>query len=560
MSVVAILALVISLLIACIVYFVFIAPSFNPLLAIAGPPTDRGLFTNYLQPVLDPTYSPRTHEAYVKKYGRSIRIRGVGPWDTRLLTLDPVSVSHVLKNSTLYEKPWQSRTLITSLIGCGMLAAEGQVHKRQRRVATPAFSIQNHRALVPLVFRKGTQLKVRWMQMAKEQPEDRITLDVCHWVSRATFDVIGMAGFDYNFNAIRDESNELFMAYKEMFETAISQGSFLRTMLRIYLPSVSSLFPDHTVRTVRRCQNVIHRVAGQLIQEKKAKIAQGEEDGVPYAGRDLLTLLLKSNIATDLPPDQRISDADILHNINTFMFAGSDTSSLSLTWTLLLLAQNPAIQDRLHAELLSISPVSSGSLADLTEDEIQSLYTTISNLPYLHNVIRESIRLIPPVHSSIRVATQDDEVPTSYPVHKRDGTIIDRPTTVSVPKGSFVHVAVEGFQLDKEFWGEDAWQFLPDRWDRLPEVAAELPGLFSNTLAFSAGPRSCIGMRFSMIEIKTFIYILLTNFLFLPTGDRIMKANVVLTRPYIVGKFKQGSQCPLIVVPYDAKQSASTAD
>ncbi|KAJ3502293.1 hypothetical protein NLJ89_g8956 [Agrocybe chaxingu] len=525
MSVAAVLALVLSLLLACIVYFVFIAPSFNPLLAIAGPPTDRGLFTNYLQPVLDPTHSPRTHEAYVKKYGRSIRIRGVGPWDTRLLTLDPASVSHVLKNSTLYEKPWQSRTLITSLIGCGMLAAEGQVHKRQRRVATPAFSIQNHRALVPLVFRKGTQLKDRWMQMAKEQPEERVTLDVCHWVSRATFDVIGMAGFDYNFNAIRDESNELFMAYKEMFETAISQGSFLRTMLRIYLPSVSSLFVRY-----------------------------------PPFPKISTSQVIKSNIATDLPPDQRISDADILHNINTFMFAGSDTSSLSLTWTLLLLAQNPAIQDRLRAELLSTSPISSGSPADLTEDEIQSLFTTISNLPYLHNVIRESIRLIPPVHSTIRVATQDDEVPTSYPVHRSDGTIIDRPTTVSVPKGSFVHVAVEGFQLDKEFWGEDAWQFQPDRWDRLPEVAAELPGLFSNTLAFSAGPRSCIGMRFSMIEIKTFIYILLTNFLFFPTGDRIMKANVVLTRPYVAGKFKQGSQCPLIVVPYNAKQSASMAN
>ena len=114
--------------------------------------------------------------------------------DQRLLTLDPVSIAYVLKNSTIYEKPWQSRRMITSLIGCGMLAAEGAVHKRQRRVGTPAFSIQNLRALVPLVFNKGNQLRERWLQLGRESSSDGMVLDVCHWISRATFDVIGIAG------------------------------------------------------------------------------------------------------------------------------------------------------------------------------------------------------------------------------------------------------------------------------------------------------------------------------------------------------------------------------
>jgi cytochrome P450 len=167
---------------------------------------------------------------------------------------------------------------------------------------------------------------------------------------------------------------------------------------------------------------------------------------------------VKSNIATDLAPEHRISDEDILNNINTFMFAGSDTSSLTLTWTLLLLAENPDIQTRLRTELFSVAPPSDG-LSSLTEEEIGSLYDAIANLPLLHNVIRESLRLVPPVHSSIRVATENDEIPTSYPVFKRDGTIDEGRRTVTVPKGSFVHVAVEGFNLDKEFWGEDAWTF-----------------------------------------------------------------------------------------------------
>lgn len=115
-------------------------------------------------------------------------------WDQRLFTLDPISLAHVLKNSQTYEKPWQSRQLITGLIGCGMLAAEGSVHKRQRRVATPAFSIQNMRALVPLVFSKGNELKDKWLDLVGTSGSQEIVLDVGHWVSRATFDVIGAAG------------------------------------------------------------------------------------------------------------------------------------------------------------------------------------------------------------------------------------------------------------------------------------------------------------------------------------------------------------------------------
>jgi len=74
-----------------------------------------------------------------------------------------------------------------------MLAAEGLVHKRQRRVATPAFSLQNLRGLVPLVFKKGNELKDKWIQMTRDDPEP-LRIDVCHWISRATFDVIGLAG------------------------------------------------------------------------------------------------------------------------------------------------------------------------------------------------------------------------------------------------------------------------------------------------------------------------------------------------------------------------------
>lgn len=98
-----------------------------------------------------------------------------------------------------------------SQILVGMLAAEGHVHKRMRRVGTPAFSVQNMRAFVPVVFKKAHELKDKWSEMIylsrdikenkdanneKDQDTEElgIRLDVCHWISRATFDVIGLAG------------------------------------------------------------------------------------------------------------------------------------------------------------------------------------------------------------------------------------------------------------------------------------------------------------------------------------------------------------------------------
>jgi hypothetical protein len=122
-------------------------------------------------------------------------------WETRLLPLDPVTLSHVMKNPNIYEKPSSSRRMIEWLIGYGLHAAEGNAHKCQRRVATPAFSIQNMRAFVPLIFNKGEELKDRWMGLIQEQAvkdaqksPTGLQLDVCHWMSRATIDIIGLAG------------------------------------------------------------------------------------------------------------------------------------------------------------------------------------------------------------------------------------------------------------------------------------------------------------------------------------------------------------------------------
>ncbi|KAI0033662.1 cytochrome P450 [Vararia minispora EC-137] len=497
--------------------------------------------------MLSPALSPSTHKRWIEQYGRNVRIQGLHPWDQRLLPLDPTTLHHIMKHTDIYEKPAISRRFISRFIGVGMLSAEGAVHRRQRRVATPAFSVQNLRALVPLVFNLSEQMKDRWLALAAEKAaegrqEKGMVLDVANWMARATFDVIGLAGFDYHFNAIQHETDELFVAYRDMFEIGLSQSQEARSLLGVVFPFLNKIFPDKRTRVIERQHEVIHRVAAQLIQDKTQRIQEGEVSGVKYEARDLLTLLLRSNAAVDLPSEQRISDEDILNNINTFLFAGSDTTSLALTWTFLLLAKHPEWQKRLRQELLEVDRP-----ADVTEDVAQEVWKQINNLPILDKICRESLRLMAPLHSSLRVATADDILPVSKPFVGPDGKLYDH---VTIARGTTVHIPVEGMNLDREYWGDDAWKFNPDRWDNLPEVVAMLPGLYANTLSFSAGPRSCIGQRFSMIEMKTFLYSIVRTFTFAEADERVVKSNVVLVRPYVSGKHQDGSRCPLLVTPY----------
>ncbi|EKM49813.1 uncharacterized protein PHACADRAFT_265519 [Phanerochaete carnosa HHB-10118-sp] len=555
-TVLSLLAACLLILTAYLVNLAILSPLRNPLRQLPGPPSKWYMEWRHMALTMDPRRSPHTGAEFVAKYGRNVYIRGPVPWDQRLFTLDPVTMNHILQNTTTYEKPWPSRRLISGLIGQGMLSAEGQKHKRQRRIATPAFSMQAMRALIPLVFSKGTELQKKWMSMIQDagtKPGEGHIVNVCSWTSRATFDVMGSAGFDYEFNAIQNEDNELLRAYVDMFEVAVSkQKGGLRTILVMYIPIIDKILPNKTTRFVARCQKVIERVAGKLIQEKKRKMDEAALKGEVYHGKDLLSLMLKSNSSVDLPPEQRISDADLLHNINTFMFAGTDTTSLGLTWTLYILALYPHVQNRLRAELLSVVPGT--PVETLMPEEVQSLYAAIAELPFLENVIRETMRLIPPVHSSIREATRDDVVPVSTPLKRtgRDGRVVEENVDhVFVPKGTFIHVPIEGFNLDKGLWGETAWKFDPDRWNDLPEAIKTLPGLYQHTLTFSAGPRACIGMRMSVIEIKSFLFTLVTNFKFAPAPDqKIGKANVILTRPYVAGRQDEGSALPLLITPY----------
>jgi len=254
--------------------------------------------------------------------------------------------------------------------------------------------------------------------------------------------------------------------------------------------------------------------------------------------KDILSLLIKSNLSAD--PSKRMSDTDLLNQISTFLFAGSDSTSLGMTWCLHHLSLHPHIQTRLRDEVLSVpfpSIYSATSHADV-----------LDSLSFLDAVVRETLRVSPPAHGSIRTAITDDLIPVSHAVHLRDGTIIPPGGHIPIRKGSFIHIPIEGLNLCEDIWGPDSRAFNPDRWFNLPPSARNHPGL-CNLMTFSFGPHSCPGYRFSISEMKIFVATLISHFVFKPSED-IRMFNAIVTRPYVTDQFQLGSRLPMLVERY----------
>jgi cytochrome P450 len=135
---------------------------------------------------------------------------------------------------------------------------EGAEHKSQRRLIGPAFTTQAVKSMTPIFFQKSEELRDRWetlisdaalplskanaLSEASAASEDPTSvIDISHWLSRATLDVIGLAGFDYPFNSLQNETEGVYLAYRDMFN-AVDSGPGLLGILQLYFPIIEKLF------------------------------------------------------------------------------------------------------------------------------------------------------------------------------------------------------------------------------------------------------------------------------------------------------------------------------
>ncbi|KAF8213712.1 cytochrome P450 [Mycena galopus ATCC 62051] len=525
-----------------LVNLLWVAPRFDPLRNLPGP--DAAAFHSHFGDVNDPDITPELyHEWTSKQFGKTFRYHGYGKHDYRLMSFDLRVLSHVL-TSPAYQKPWQTRAYLGRLLGRGVFNMEGAEHKAiVTQAYWPAFTAQAVRAMTPIFIQKAEELRDRWDVLVSGTGSSSATFDVGHWISRTAFDIFGLAGFDYHFNALHDESEQVYSAYRRMFNISDKAGH-VRVLKQLYLPIVEKIWPDRDDKITQQCLKTIRDCGTELIKAKRETCLTEKPDE-----KDILSLLMKSNLSSE--PSNRLSDTDLLDQLSSFLFAGSDSTALAITWCLHILSQYPEVQNRLRAEIISAPAPdaetsskrnSTCSVSSTSSSVMQA--DTIDALPYLDAVVREALRVSPPVHGTVRVATTDDLIPVSSPVVLRNGKVIHENEYIRIKKGSFVHIPVEGINMAEDIWGPDARQFNPDRWTSLPAGATppSFPGL-ANLMSFSFGRASCPGYRFALLEAKLVIATLLPQFIFNPY-------NSVLTRPFVRDKLDEGFQLPLRVSRY----------
>ena len=112
-------------------------------------------------------------------------------------------------------------------ISAGLLLAEGEMHRRQRKQLTPAFSYRHVKDLVPLFWRFSMHL-IRAVEKQRDIATGRVIILPNEWASRGTLDIIGQAGLGRNFNAIDTPEDGLAKAYSSLFELDSIWGTLLR--------------------------------------------------------------------------------------------------------------------------------------------------------------------------------------------------------------------------------------------------------------------------------------------------------------------------------------------
>jgi cytochrome P450 len=319
------------------------------------------------------------------------------------------------------------------VFGEGLLTSEGDFWLRQRRLAQPAF----HRARIAsyaATMVEYTQRMLNGWRAGEERDAHREMM-------RLTLQIVGKTLFDADVERDAQEvgkSLELLLEIGANFRRAI--------FVPHWLPTPTNL---RVKREVAQIEKILYRIIGE-------RRASGRDAG------DLLSMLLSAQDEDG----SRMTDRQLRDEAITLFLAGHETTASTLSWTWWLLARNPTVEAKLHAELDAVLGDRAPSLDDLPR------------LAYAGHVITESLRLYPAAWGMARLAVEDHEI-AGYPVTKGMGVAMAQWVVHRDPR-----------------WYDTPEEFRPDRWEndlwkRLPRFAY---------FPFGGGPRQCIGNAFALME------------------------------------------------------------
>ncbi|KAF7369611.1 Cytochrome P450 [Mycena venus] len=482
---------------------------------------------------------PTVTRTWRNAFGATFQYKGL--FNTReLYTADTVALEHIVKNNFIYQKRVVVMSSNNRLAGEGLLGVEGEAHKRQRRIMNPAFGTAQIRGLMEAFLEKSVELRDVWTQKIGDESKST-RIDVLDWLSKMTLDVIGQAGFDYQFDSLNPEGkpNEVHETFNKMFHAPnTASQSALRANLHSIPAPFRRLISIPARKTFDDARKKLFVLGNQMLVDGKAAINAAGGPKAVSGRRDLFSLILRANMSPEVPEDHRMSDNEVIGQIPTFFVAGHATTSSAISWALYELAINPLVQIKLREELFTLQSDTP------TLEELNSL-------PYLDSFIRENLRVHAPVSHVTRIAVADDVIPLGTPCLDTHGQKL---TSLLIKKGQMVRIPIVDVNTDRTLWGEDALKFKPERWEQLPKAVDAIPSVWGNMLTFLAGPHNCIGFRFSLAEQKALLFVLLRAFVFerAVADGEIRRTGNGLHSPFVYSEREKGSQMPLMVKAFQA--------
>ena len=395
----------------------------------------------------------------------------IGPLSTTILLNHPETCKRIAATTEPKQVEDSVYGFLKPWLGDGLLVSSGAKWHRNRRLLTPGFHFDILKQYVN-VYNDCVDLLLN--NFAEYSVKTGKSMDIFKPVGMCTFDVILRCAYSSNLD-VQDLKNEPEYHKSVTFLTR-------QVMDRCFKPYVHNDRLYALTRDGRRFAKECafsHRQADEIIAARKA-VLQSKGSSVESRGKmtDFLDILL---LARD-DDGHGLTDLEIRDEVETFMFAGHDTTKSAISWCLYNLAKHPAIQSRACDEVDDI-------LSARPDRRIHD--NDMTSLPYLTRCIKESMRMYPPVPFMGRTL--------EHPLEIDPGK--------TLPAGTKVSTMIWNLHHNPEVW-PDHMTFDPDRF--LPENMKHMDS--HAFMPFSAGPRNCIGQHFAMNEIRTVVARVLDRF------------------------------------------------
>ncbi|KAK4025887.1 hypothetical protein OUZ56_014926 [Daphnia magna] len=468
---------------------------------ISAIPSPKGvpIFGNILQLNVGQVEFLRiVHREWVEKHGPIYC--GWGGSRAIVCIASPELMEPILASQKLITKG-KEYSYLSSWLGACMFLTTGKRWRSRRRMLTPAFHFQILENFFD-VFNDQSRQLIKELEAAAASPADDGSVNVYKILTQCALDIICDSSMGRQVRKREETSGYLHSINR------ITQLTMERS-LRPWLDNDVIFNLTALGRENQRCVKVLHDFTNQVIQDRKKMLNNNNlidttisdhekiEENSSKRRLAFLDLLIQAS-----ENGEKLSDDDIREEVDTFMFAGHDTTATAMSWFLYCIAKNPDEQKLLFDEVDEI----------FEHSDRQCTPQDAANLKYLDCCIKETLRMYPSIPGVMRTITEETEI---------GGYVL--------PAGLSVALLIYGMHRNPNVY-PDPDVFKPERF--LPEQSASRhPYAF---IPFSAGPRNCIGQKYALFELKVVLSWVLRKFEFSlvdPTSPPVSASSEIVLKP-----------------------------